>query len=510
MWHRLAASRRVILSAIILAASAAAAGEPKTSPPPKPAEASVGEPITGIVLDPAGAPVAGCKVWLRIHRRDYVQRVADVIDEMTTDSQGRFTFRNVKAKLPLPMPVWLPVIARDANGRVGGHKWFPDFPPLYRAEEIRIRLAEVQTYRGRIEDSSGHPIAKATIQPNFCDPFPRRGHYEEEIALLPPAVAAEMAGESGPDGAFVLRGVPANGAIARRRFGRRLRLVGCRVVAEPTDDASARARRQRPRVVGLRERSEGGCRHPVATRRTGQRLASTAAILRRAVSDRTCRSPASERRDLRVRRGPTGQVRVDAFVSRRSPVLRRSASRRGGQVGPGGLRDSRSPCGPRRPSVAPLWTPSPAKASATCSWISCFRRRRTASGWRRPDARALTPKGAIRPALCRATWRCASKACRCSMSRLRRTRISRRAKSPRMPCERHSLEAGPHRGRRRGGRVGQARGRRGDHRPPRRVGPGRAAPHRPERQVRPQRHRRRRIGRVAANGESTHGRGGHA
>ncbi len=55
MWHPLAVTRCVILSAIVLVASTAAGEDPKTSLPPKPAEASAGFSITGSVLDPSGA-----------------------------------------------------------------------------------------------------------------------------------------------------------------------------------------------------------------------------------------------------------------------------------------------------------------------------------------------------------------------------------------------------------------------------------------------------------------------
>jgi hypothetical protein len=94
MRNTLAAARRVVLLLILLAAGhhpkdgRVAADEPKTpaaktSGVSKPAPAASGNLVTGIVLDPAGAPVAGCKVWG--HAYVWIASVkTDAIDEATT------------------------------------------------------------------------------------------------------------------------------------------------------------------------------------------------------------------------------------------------------------------------------------------------------------------------------------------------------------------------------------------------------------------------------------------
>ncbi len=208
MWHPTAVARRIILSAIILVASTAAAEEPKTAAPPKPAEVSAGEPVMGIVVDPAGTPVAGCKVWL-LRQPEEWPLLGELIEQVASDSQGRFAFRPVKPRLPLNM--WsesVAVFARDAKGRIGGEDRDLGWRPVTSADPMRIRLDEVQTYRGRVEDSSGHPIADARIRPlSFFRPSTWALAWEG-VAWVPPALADEMEARTGLDGEFVLRGVP--------------------------------------------------------------------------------------------------------------------------------------------------------------------------------------------------------------------------------------------------------------------------------------------------------------
>jgi len=136
------------LWALVLAAGAdvlAAEG------PAKPAE----KPRLGIVLDPVGAPAAGCKVWLvgYPYRDDPV-----TVDQTVTDAQGRFTFPAPKPEPAEGRRQSLHYVARDAKGRIG---WpvqprvstFEHSPP--QAREMQIKLVEVQDYRGRLVDAAG-------------------------------------------------------------------------------------------------------------------------------------------------------------------------------------------------------------------------------------------------------------------------------------------------------------------------------------------------------------------
>ncbi len=326
MWRPLAASRRVILSAIILAASAAAAEGPKTPAPAKPAEGLADDSITGTVVDPAGVPVAGCKVWLRIQPLDERREGADATDEAVSDSRGRFAFHPGKAKLPPRACESVLLFARDASGRIGGRECSPGCRLWTDAEGILHPLgrgAGAPGARGR----RGRPADRRDADPARVVP-PQRGagRLDRGDCL---GSGGGVRGDDGrkrsgrrvrsPRGADERR-------HRRRRFDRRLRLVRGRVASRSAGGHSAFGARHGPRLAGLRERSEGGRRRPVAAGRPGRASAARFIPAAAAVLGRS--RPLDARRDhdrpgrrLRLHRGPAGQVSVRAAVSRRLSLL---------------------------------------------------------------------------------------------------------------------------------------------------------------------------------------------
>jgi len=63
-------------------------------------------------VDPAGAPVAGCKVWLVLVR--WENRTADAIGQATTHAQGRFAFRVTEPESSRERPSGVAYSASDA------------------------------------------------------------------------------------------------------------------------------------------------------------------------------------------------------------------------------------------------------------------------------------------------------------------------------------------------------------------------------------------------------------
>jgi protocatechuate 3,4-dioxygenase beta subunit len=173
----------------------------------------------GVVKNPDGSPAAGCTVWSnRINYPvDYPDGVS-VLEETVTDGQGRFAFRT-----PRPDPAdgasgRLATFARDSKGRLGLPLLLPSVSSVAKPQprqEIEIKLTEVQDCRGRLVQTSGQPIEKATIEPyylsdaGFSQPVRQSG-------FLPPALAREMAAETAADGSFVLRGLPAGGSVSAK------------------------------------------------------------------------------------------------------------------------------------------------------------------------------------------------------------------------------------------------------------------------------------------------------
>ena len=219
MRHTLAAARPMVLFLVALIAAAdsqlLAQGGPATPPAkPSPKNAKTSEvlktsevsaqPLTGIVVDPAGVPAADCKVWMVRGGTPLEQRAAEVIGQTATDSQGRFGFEKPGASC----------LARDARGRIGWPIRLPSKPGVKPEPGVRVQLFNVQDYRGRLLDAAGQPIAKAQVRPFYATTADiRKSRVTPDFGFFPAELLKEMGGETGPDGSFVLRGVPARGSL---------------------------------------------------------------------------------------------------------------------------------------------------------------------------------------------------------------------------------------------------------------------------------------------------------
>jgi hypothetical protein len=201
-WHRIA-----ILSLCLLgnADSLRADGVPGALPP---------DALAGQVVDPSGKPAAGAKVWLVGGEYD---KDAKTLSQTVADAQGRFVIREAQRHIQ-PKARTPSLVVGDSQGRMGWNqypwnwvrqgKWTPQ-------QSLRIKLVAVREYRGRLVDSAGQPIAKAVICPQFVIPdIPDAEHYTG--IELPRELANELACETGADGAFVLRRVPAVHMIEAR------------------------------------------------------------------------------------------------------------------------------------------------------------------------------------------------------------------------------------------------------------------------------------------------------
>ncbi len=192
---------------------------PAASPAAKPAtpaaSAAADEPLarrSGVVVDGTGAPVAGCKVWA-VHA-ELVKGTTETLDQATTDAQGRFAFAPEKLAPSPEKPGMVYYFARDAKGRIG----WPSLPRRQPGEtgekDLEGQLFEVQDYRGRIVDAAGAPIAKAAVRPIDLTAGESGQRTANSLGVIPPELLKEIGGETGPDGGFVLHGVPPQGSAS--------------------------------------------------------------------------------------------------------------------------------------------------------------------------------------------------------------------------------------------------------------------------------------------------------
>ena len=75
-------------------------------------------PVSGVVVDPAGKPAAGAKVWL-VSVDVYFFHAPQTLAEATTDEKGKFQLPAVKWKRSNPNAPPPMLAARDAQGRLG-------------------------------------------------------------------------------------------------------------------------------------------------------------------------------------------------------------------------------------------------------------------------------------------------------------------------------------------------------------------------------------------------------
>ena len=149
-------------------------GEGRRRPPPNPAElrkmaagllgAIRGEKelsYKGVVVDPAGKPVAGAKVYLLFAPGPEGPRA-------TTGSDGRFAF-TAAGRPPAPTPR----VGAEAEGFAmgGASKGFAtgdflDGPPD-DGRDLTVKLVADQTVEGRVVDLEGRPVAGATVRVEY-------------------------------------------------------------------------------------------------------------------------------------------------------------------------------------------------------------------------------------------------------------------------------------------------------------------------------------------------------
>lgn len=113
-----------------------------------------GAPVTGVVVDSRGKPIAGARVW----ERDVSQafQLGEPDDRSTTDGKGRFT------------------LAAVAAGTYHFHASHPDHAPgssephtvdgTQPTQGVRIELARGGRVAGRVVDKSNAPVAWATVR----------------------------------------------------------------------------------------------------------------------------------------------------------------------------------------------------------------------------------------------------------------------------------------------------------------------------------------------------------
>jgi RNA polymerase sigma factor (sigma-70 family) len=219
---------------------------PKEKAAPQPAAARGARPtgtcsltVTGTATGPAGKPVAGATVFLRLLNRDD-KWVAPV----TTDAQGRYEFKN----LALPMAASISVITPpNREGVLQMHyqicaiakgmavEWAPEIRAPISSEmpgqggeihysagssKVDVSLAPAAHFQGRLANDKGQPVAGAKIHMTKC------GHLStppEPVELTPNLSrylqtdylpGDRTTATSGPEGQFRIDGVPAD-AIAR-------------------------------------------------------------------------------------------------------------------------------------------------------------------------------------------------------------------------------------------------------------------------------------------------------
>jgi hypothetical protein len=195
---------RRVLVVVLLSCCWAVGSRPVSAldAPGKPPAATV----SGTVVDPAGRPAAGAKIWLT--RADFPHE-AEVLQTAIADAAGRFTLRDPPRDGP--PKGWLTLAARDAKGRLGGTYLPPRGDPA--GQSIRIELAEVRDYRGRLTDADGGPVAKVALRPMRTMAMAPERPLDRHPFAFPPELAAEVVARTGDDGRFVLRGVPVEGDV---------------------------------------------------------------------------------------------------------------------------------------------------------------------------------------------------------------------------------------------------------------------------------------------------------
>ncbi|MDR3621901.1 MAG: sigma-70 family RNA polymerase sigma factor [Paludisphaera borealis] len=202
----------------------------KPDPPPIVTKLSA----SGRVVDAAGKPIAGARVYLREWTTNRMRRMAvvergslnlmrgDTIDcllaNRTTDADGRFEFKDVPAP-GIPRVLFTgeteypcDVVAL-ASGR--GLAWIP-LKPHHLTAPITLTLGEEGVIRGKLVEPGGNPVAGAKILISFLGKLdqPEVGELkldtEDRMDLR---WSGFLGVKTGADGRFIVRGLPLDMAV---------------------------------------------------------------------------------------------------------------------------------------------------------------------------------------------------------------------------------------------------------------------------------------------------------
>jgi hypothetical protein len=170
-------------------------------------------PVSGLVVDPAGKPVAGAKVWLVCADDNFPFGAPRALAEATTGGNGAFQLPAVRWGRPSPTGPTPMLAARDSQGRLGATELDVSLYAKGIVPSVaRITLFEGKEFEGRMTDAAGKPIAKASVTPlmRVSDQESPRGF---SLLILPGEVAKELTAETDADGRFRLKSFPASGQL---------------------------------------------------------------------------------------------------------------------------------------------------------------------------------------------------------------------------------------------------------------------------------------------------------
>jgi hypothetical protein len=154
----------------------------------------------------AGKPVSGATVWLHYNAGQTAKLV-----EARSDIQGNFHLRGPNGTEDKAVAL----IARAADGRIGwrllggrGH-WQASADD----RDFRIELLPVGEARGRLSDSSGKPIAHATVTVSMIQTGEQHGSRTWSLRDAPAPLARLFDASSKDDGTFAVPGVPVGASV---------------------------------------------------------------------------------------------------------------------------------------------------------------------------------------------------------------------------------------------------------------------------------------------------------
>jgi RNA polymerase sigma factor (sigma-70 family) len=174
---------------------------------------------SGRIVDPKGQPVAGVPVYLRdwvyLRATDLQERpgpLRDVVARTTTDAQGRFTFKDVRApelrRYEHSHP-WEVVVRAAGYGLVSRHLW-----PQYQQHPFTLHLPPAARVQGRLVGPDGQPVAGAWVEVQEIahvnegvQPLPNASRDNLEWSELAPAAVSDA------DGRFLLDGLPPDARV---------------------------------------------------------------------------------------------------------------------------------------------------------------------------------------------------------------------------------------------------------------------------------------------------------